>query len=204
LLTLSRQAISARTPIARISLAVILTLVMLAGVAPFSSLSSSHECGMACCAGKPSHMAGSCSTAFDAEESAETDDESGQEHSAHSHQTHSSGATPKTTISGKHRVAAKSSSTHHSTHSKASTLASSIASQAVTTPCSPECAVAASVSAQVRRPREQSALSSAFKLRSSTTRSLNERRAVLPSKSAEAARPSQPRAPPTLLTNLPA
>lgn len=203
---LSRHAKTARLPIARISLAVMLTLVMLAGVAPFSSLSSSsHECGMACCAGKPSHMSGSCSTAFDDEEIAETHDESGQEHSAHAHKTHSSDATSSTTtISGNYRVATKPSSTHHSTHGKAARLASSIAAQAVTTPCSPECAVASSLSAQVRRPREQLALSAYLKLRPSTTRFVNRHLAVLPPKSAEAARPSQPRAPPTLLNNFPA
>lgn len=155
MLTLSRHANTARTAIARISLAVMLTLVMLAGVAPFSSLSSSHECGMACCAGKPSHMAGSCSTAFDDVEQPEAHDESGQEHSTHAHNTHSSGVTPTTTESGEHPVATKPSSTQHSTPRRATRRASSIASQAVTKPCSPECVVAASASTQGRRTREQ-------------------------------------------------
>jgi hypothetical protein len=205
LLFVSRIASTAQFSPARIFLAVMLTLVLLAGVAPLSSLSSSHECSMACCAGKPPHMAGSCSVAFDTEEEAGAPDEANDEHSAHAHMTHTSGATTaaRTIRSTKHHERAKSSSAHHSTSGTASKRAASITSQAtVTTPCSPECAAAATASVQLRRPRDAFALTAATMPRPSATRSFAGYRAAPLLKSAESARLSQPRAPPALLINL--
>ena len=175
-----------RTSIARILLATMLTLVLLAGVIPFSSLASSHECGMACCAGKPSHMAGSCSTAFSTEEEAAPDDE----HSAHGHAMHLSGA-------------AKHSSAHHSTSGVKSTRKPSVASPAaLTTPCSPECAAAAPGYSQVRRPRAPASLVVAARLHSPPRRLCAGHFTVPTPQSAEARRILRPRAPPSPLNNL--
>jgi hypothetical protein len=208
LLLASRHKSPARTSVPRIALAVMLALVVLAGIAPLSSLSvAAHECGMACCAGKPSHMAGSCSIALDGEEEMDASAESGakqhsEQHSAHArHETPSPNATSETGAPVKPRRAAKKSSVHPANSGAVSREALSLASQAVTTPCSPECAVATSLSVQVRRPREHSALIGALRLHPFEIRSLIAHHGVLPPKSAEAGRPTQPRAPPTPLIN---
>lgn len=195
-----------RAAIARITLAVMLTLVLLAGVVPLSSLSSSassHECGMACCAGKPSHMAGSCSTAFSTEEEAETPgppDE--EEHSAHGHTMPLSGVTSPAQASAKQHGAAQRSPAHHSTADVKSPRAASVASQAMTTPCAPECAAATISSSQVRRPRDPASLVVAVRPHTPTSRFFNGRFTVPAPKSAEARRLSRPRAPPSLLNHL--
>jgi hypothetical protein len=175
-----------------------LMLVMLAGAVPFSSLASSHECGMACCVGKPSHMAGSCSTALGDEEQAEPPVEPGDEHAAHSdHAMHLSGGDSQAVASTKHHETAKPSSTHHSkSGAKESIRTARIASQAMTTPCSPECAAAASASTQVRRPRDPASSSIATKPRPPTLLSFASHQAKPLRKSAERRRLSRPRAPP--------
>jgi hypothetical protein len=179
-----------RTSIARILLATMLILVVLVGVVPFSSLASSHECGMACCAGKPSHMAGSCSTAFSTEEEAEEPAEPDDEHSAHGHIMHESGE-------------AKHSSVHHSTSGVKSTQKPSIAPPAaLTTPCSPECAAAALGYSQVRRPRAPASLIVATRLYPPLRRLFAGHFTVPTPQSSEARRILRPRAPPSPLHNL--
>ncbi|HEY0005359.1 MAG TPA: hypothetical protein VGB17_11165 [Pyrinomonadaceae bacterium] len=46
--------------IARVALAAWLALALLSGIAPLASLSANSICQMECCAGKPTHAAGSC------------------------------------------------------------------------------------------------------------------------------------------------
>lgn len=206
LLSVSRPANTARTSIARIILAAMLMLVVLAGAVPFSSLSSSHECGMACCIGKPSHMAGSCSVELGNEEQAETPAEPSGEQTAHSdHAMHLSGEdSPEAVASTEHQEAAKHPVTHHSkSGAEESTRTVSIASQAITTPCSTECAAAASASTQVRRPRDPASVSVSERPRPPTTYLLAGCFTVPSPKSAEGRRLSRPRAPPFLLNNLP-
>jgi hypothetical protein len=196
----SRPATPHRTSIARIVLATMLTLVVLASVVPFSSLSSSHECGMACCTGKPSHMAGSCSAAFITKEEAAPPDD---KHSAHDHTMRSSDAISETNASAKRHGAARHSPARHPTSNIKSNRRASVASQAtLTTPCSPECASAASGYAQVRRPRDPAAQTVAAKPRPSTRRLFAGRFTVPTPQSAEARRILRPRAPPSLLNNL--
>lgn len=204
MLLVSRPAKTARTSIARIILAAMLMIVMLAGAVPFSSLASSHECGMACCIGKPSHMAGSCSTALGDEEQAETPAESNDEQAAHGdHAMHHSGEHSQEVASTEHHDAAKSPSTHHSkSGAKESTQTARIASQAMTTPCSPECAAAASASTQVRRPRNPASLTIAARPRPPTLLSFAGHFSTPLPKSAERRRLSRPRAPPRLINNL--
>jgi hypothetical protein len=205
LLSASRLVSTFRTwAIARITLAVMLTFVLLAGVVPLSSFSaSSHECGMACCAGKPSHMAGACSVAFSTEEEAEAPPAPDEEHSAHNHSQHSTGATSETTASVQQHGAAKASPAQHSTSRVTSPPAASVASQAMTTPCSPECAAAATLSSsQGRRPRELASLTVSLRPRP-PTRGLFKGHFTVPArKSAEARRRLRPRAPPFSLNNL--
>jgi hypothetical protein len=204
LLSVSLPACTARKSIARIILATTLLLVMLSGIVPFTSLSSSHECGMACCAGKPSHMAGSCSTALDDDEQAEPPAEPSDEHSTHDHQQmHSSDATSQEVASTSHHGTAK----HHQAHrsksgGKESLQTARIASQAMTTPCSPECAAAASASTQVRRPRNPASLTIATRPRPPTLLVVAGHQATPLPKSAERRRLSRPRAPPAFLNNL--
>ncbi|HKR01401.1 MAG TPA: hypothetical protein VJT09_12060, partial [Pyrinomonadaceae bacterium] len=181
MLLVPRPAGKPRSALARIFLAVTLVLVLLAGVAPLGSLSASHECAMACCAGKPPHMAGSCSIAFITEAEQENDatgDESTAGHAAHDGVAHHA-----------HASDAKNPSSHHSTHRKSSPGRASVAPQALTTThCSPECAAAASASTQLRRPRDAAALSGTVKPPAPALLSHRGRLAVLPPRSAEVVR----------------
>jgi hypothetical protein len=200
LLSVLRPANTARTSIARIILATMLLLVMLAGAVPFNSLSSSHECGMACCVGKPSHMAGSCAVALgDEEQAEETPAEPSAEQTAHSsHATHSAnGDSHEAVAPTKHQGAAKHPSAHHSkSGAEEPTRTASIASQAITTPCSPECAAAASASTQVRRPRDPASSSIAARPCPTTILSFAGHQTLPLRDSAERRRLSRPRAPP--------
>lgn len=193
--------------IARITLALLLLVVLLAGVLPLGSLASAHECGMACCAGKPAHMAGSCSVAFETEEDADAETPAApvEEHSSHHHHAaHSSAATPATQGADQADHAAKKSSAHHSKGSvKSSHKERVVTAKTMTTPCSPGCAAAASFgSSQGRRPRELASLVITLKPRAPTGRLFNRSFTVPVRKSAEARRRLRPRAPPSLLHNL--
>jgi hypothetical protein len=166
LLSVSRPRLRPALPsIARTILASVLILVWLAGVVPFSTLASKHECGMACCIGKPSHLAGSCSTAFGDEEppepSAEPEStEPEMEEAEHSdHMMHEAVAASEIHATAGHHETAKQHSAHHSTSGVESRRKVYAASQAVmSTPCSAECAAAIYGSSQVRRPRDPASL----------------------------------------------
>jgi hypothetical protein len=180
-----------------------LVLVLLAGVIPFSSLASSHECGMACCVGKPSHMAGSCSVDLgDEEQEAEPSVEAEEEQSAHDgHMMHPASTTAATAnSSSRHHGAGLHSSAHHSTSKREPARRASVASQAmIRTPCSPECAAAASAYSQVRRPRDPSQLALNARPRPPTPSfQVGYFSKPLP-ESAERRRLSRPRAPPAHL-----
>lgn len=198
MLSVSRPANTARTSLARIILATMLMLVVLAGAVPFSSLASSHECAMACCIGKPSHLAGSCSVQLGDEEQAEAPAEPDDEQMAHSdHAMHHSGVDSQAVASTGHHETAKPPSTSHSkSGAKESKRTARIASQAMTTPCSPECAAAASTSTQVRRPRNPALLTIAARPRPPTLLSFASHFSKPLRKSAERRRLSRPRAPP--------
>jgi Na+(H+)/acetate symporter ActP len=206
LFSASRPARPARTvaAIARIILAVMLVIVVLAGVAPLSSLSSSHACSMACCAGKPPHMAGSCSVHLGDEEKIETPPAPGDEISAAhaAHAMHLSGATSVTTAAT-HHAAAKHSSGHHSGSKRESARTISIASQTMMgTPCLPECTAAATATSQVRRPRESALLTVITRPRPPTRLFFAGHFSKLLPESAERRRLSRPRAPPFRLVTL--
>jgi hypothetical protein len=206
LLSLSRPRLRpAHTSIARTVLATMLLVVCLASAVPFSSLASNHECSMACCVGKPSHMAGSCSAAFsEAEEPAAEPD---KEEAAHAspHMMHGSGASLETTPAAAHQeAAAEQHSTHHSTSARAGRRKPHAASQAVmTTPCSTECSsVAVYGSSQVRRPRDAASLTIAVKPRPHG-QSLLARAVSRPLTEANGHRnPTRPRGPPFHLSDL--
>jgi hypothetical protein len=205
LLSVSRTVSPHRQSIARIILATTLLLVVLAGAVPFSSLASSHECAMACCIGKPPHMAGSCSVHLGDEEQAETSPEPNDEQAAHnSHAMHLSGGDLQEVASAKHQDAAKPPATHHSKSGAQKSLrTTSVASQSsLTTPCSPECVAAASIYSQVRRPRDSASVAVVARPRPPTFLSLDDYQAEPLPKSAERRRLSRPRAPPTLLNHL--
>lgn len=202
MLSVSRPAKQARTPIARIFLAVMLALGLLSGALPLSSFASSHACAMACCLGKPPHMAGSCSVSF-GEGQPEMNVEPGAEHSTHGHMVHSSGATSAEVSPVKHQGAVKHSAAHHSSSAaEESRPAASVASQVMTAPCSPECAAAALGSSQVRRPRDAASPAISARPRAPALLfSAGHLFAPLP-ESAERRSLARPRAPPPLPNNL--
>jgi hypothetical protein len=180
LLSCFRTAKRVRASAARIFLAVLLLLVLLSSVVPFSSLAS-HRCQMACCLGKPPHAEGSCSVAFPSDENREAAEDRGEEHSAHHQAQHSSA---------------------HRSSSKESAQTASVASQVLTTPCSPECACAAAASTRSPRPREMADVSAATPARPPTAAPFRKdyARTLLPS--AARRRQIRPRAPPISPVNL--
>jgi len=138
-----RTANRRRASVGQIILAMMLLLVLLAGVAPFSSLAS-HRCQMACCIGKSPHAEGSCSVAFMSEETEEATAQDA-EHSAHQHAHHSSA--------------------QQSSSRKEASPTASVAAQIITTPCSPECAAAAAASTRSPRPRTTALMTTATRAR---------------------------------------
>jgi hypothetical protein len=182
LLSSFRTAKQARASAARILLAVLLLLVLLASVAPFGSLAS-HRCQMACCIGKSPHAEGSCSVAFLSEENAEGTDEQNEEHSAHHH--------------AQHNQANQSSAKKASSPTTASMTA-----RIITTPCSPECAAAASASTRSPRPRETAALLVAHGARAPNTALFKKDYSGTLQPSAERRQRIRPRAPPPSPVNL--
>jgi hypothetical protein len=198
-----RSTRPARISFARTILATMLTLMLLSGVAPLSSLSRSRQCRMACCAGKSPHAEGSCSVAFATEtqeEPLEGQVEEQAAHSQHSHQ-HAASATPEKIASSDHDAAE-----HHTAQppssGKKSSRALNVASQAMTTPCSPECAAAASASTQLPRPRDAGAMSAAGNPRPPTPVRFKKEFFIALSPSTERRRQFHPRAPPLSLINL--
>jgi hypothetical protein len=179
-----------------------LALVLLSGVAPLNTLSRSHQCRMACCAGKSPHAEGSCSVAFATETQEEPAKEQVEEHAAHSHHAHqhASGATSE--IASSDHDASKHQTAQPPSSGKKSSRTLNVASQAMTTPCSPECAAAASASMQLPRPRDAAAMSVAGNPRPPTLLVFKKEFSTVLPPSAERRRQLRPRAPPLSLINL--
>ena len=180
-------------------MAAALALVILAGATPFDTLSSAQaDCTMSCCAGKPPHKSGSCSTAFSDEHPGET------AVSEHEH----GGAMPAPTASGviveapSHcgttaAARAEPSQGKDASSQRTSHEAARVVAHALTTPCSQECAaVVASAFAQGRRQREAAALALNSRPRPSHTGSPAEHITSLQRPAAVAGRQSSPRGPP--------
>ncbi|HEY6188281.1 MAG TPA: hypothetical protein VIW80_11405 [Pyrinomonadaceae bacterium] len=196
------------TAAARILAAAMLALALLAGVVPTGALSSDRQtCQMSCCAGKPPHNSGSCSTAFADYPQAEPHVATVSEEHAHTNGMHGASpeiveAAPECGTTAQHSKNEPKSSARDETNT-----ARSITAHALTKPCSPECAAAASASAygQVRRPRNAAALAARNRPRPSTHTALAEHIIKLQVSSAVTGRQSGPRAPPLLFPeNLPA
>lgn len=196
------------TAAARILAAAMLSLALLAGVVPFSALSSDQQtCQMSCCAGKPPHDSGSCSTAFADEPQAEAPVETVSQGHAHTDGMHMHDASPEIVEAAPEcgTTAQHSTSEPKSASRDETNKALSITAHALTTPCSPECAAAsASAFGQVRRPRNVAALTARNRPRPSTHAALAEHITKLQVSSAVAGRQSSPRAPPLLSEHLPA
>ena len=192
--------------IVRVMLAAGLALALLAGVIPFNTFSSAQQtCTMSCCAGKPPHMAGSCSAAFaDADHA---DNETTIDHQAHDGAMQMDDAAPEIIEATPH-----CGTTEHSSEKKASSRrssqqqATSIIAHALASPCSAECAAAAVPNfSQVRRPRPDSAaLPVNHRPRPPTLVSIVEQTTRLQTSPAVFCRQSRPRAPPPLPRHLPA
>jgi hypothetical protein len=219
LLTVSRPARLALKSFARTILATVLLVVLLAGAIPFTSLSASHECGMACCIGKPSHMAGSCATSLDTPQPTEATTEApddaeqgGVEQAEHDgHLMHmSGGAAHGASAPAGHHAPANQQSAGHSKYSarpskpgmdsRPGALAASRA--VVMMPCSAECAGAAPASSQMRRPRDAAPLTTAAGTGPPSLRVFAHAYSTPLTESAERRRLSRPRAPPFPLFNL--
>jgi hypothetical protein len=203
LLSRLRSTRPARISFARTILATMLALALLSGIAPLNSLSRSHQCRMACCAGKSPHAEGSCSVALATETEEESTDEQVEAHAAHSHDAHqhASGANSEKIASSDHD-ASKHLTAQHSSSGKKSSRTLKVASQAMTRPCSTECAAAVSASTQLPRPRDAAAMSAAGNPRPPTLSIFKKEFSIALSPSAERRRQIHPRAPPPYLIHL--
>jgi hypothetical protein len=213
LLPILRSTRPARISFARTILATMLALVLLSGIAPLNALSRSHQCRMACCAGKSPHAEGSCSVAFVTETQEEPSDEQAEEqaeeqveeqaaHSHHAHQ-HAASATSEKIASSGGDAAQHHPAQHSSSGKKSSRTLNVAAAQAMTPPCSPECAAAtAPASTQLPRPRDAAAMSVAGNPRPPTLSIFKKEFSTVLPPSAERRRQLHPRAPPSLLINL--
>jgi hypothetical protein len=193
---------------ARIVLAAMLALALLAGVVPFNVLSSSEQqtCAMSCCAGKPPHNAGSCSTAFSGDgEKAQTSGAAVAEEHAHTEGMQAAGASTQIIEADSECAAPQRSTDEHASQRDASRRATSVTAHALTTPCSQECAAATSANAsgQVRRPRNAALLAESNRPRPTLHACPSERSTNLQVLSARIGRQSSPRAPPLFFSENP-
>jgi hypothetical protein len=190
---------------ARTILAAMLALVLLSGVAPLDTLSRSHQCHMACCAGKSPHAEGSCSVAF-ATETQEEEQPAGEqveEHATHSQHSHQHAASQPSEIASSDNDALMRQTAQHPSSGKKSSRTLNVASQAMTTPCSRECAAAAtSASTQLPRPRDAAAMSVSGNPRPPTLAIFKKEFSTVLPLSAERRRQLHPRAPPFSLIHL--
>jgi hypothetical protein len=188
---------------ARTILAAMLALVLLAGVAPLNTLSRSHQCRMACCAGKSPHAEGSCSVALATEtQEEEPAGEQVEEHAAHSQHSHQHAASQTSEIASSNNDALMRQTAQHPSAKKSSRTLN-VASQAMTTPCSRECAAATtSASTQLPRPRDAAAMSVSGNPRPPTLAIFKKEFSTVLPMSAERRRQLHPRAPPFSLIHL--
>lgn len=199
-----RSTRSASSVIARTILATLLALALLSGIAPLSSLSRSHQCRMACCAGKAAHAEGSCSVAFAVEDEGEAADTlREEEHFAHGgHQAHDAAGAATMKMASSDHEGAEHHTQHLPSRDESSSPTLNVVSQILTTPCSSECLAGALASTQLPRPREVAAMSPAGNPRPPTIVRFTKEFSIELSPSAERRRQLQPRAPPPLLLNL--
>jgi hypothetical protein len=204
LLSHLRSSYTASRAIARTILATLLALALLSGVAPLSSLSRSHQCRMACCAGKPPHAEGSCSVAFAAaeDEREPADAPEGEAQAAHSHHAHDASSSASMKMASSDQDVAEHPTSQLSSLSKKSSPTLKVVSQVLTTPCSPECLAGALASTQLPGQRDAAAMSPAGNPRPPTIIRFRKEFSTVLSPSAERRRQIHPRAPPRLLLNL--
>lgn len=200
-----RTAHSTVTGIARLSVAALLALLMLAALIPADALSAGHPCRMDCCAGKPAHEAGSCNAQLPSVEEDESPTAAiTDEHAAHHDGMMASGEMVETvvvdtTVSSGHCETPTPAATKHPASRrtpKQQPRQTNVTAQAFTTPCSADCAAAVLSLARVRRPREAVALSIAINPRPPTLVTCSSVLLNHKFSSAERRRQSRPRAPP--------
>ncbi|HEY0408073.1 MAG TPA: hypothetical protein VGC89_20215 [Pyrinomonadaceae bacterium] len=218
MLSCLRTAHITNAGIARISVAALLMLAVLAGMLPPGALSASETCRMACCAAKLPHESGACKAALpSAAPIAPTVDEAlaDDEHAAH-HGNMQMSVTVDRTATDTHAASAHCETTkqraspqrqtptqrHAPLVAPAQQQQARLAADVLTKPCSEECAAAALSCAQLRRPRAAAVHALALKPRPPTLISRADRfKSLLPSSAAHR-RQSRPRAPPASLVNL--
>lgn len=127
----------------RIVLAACLALALLAGFVPTSLSSAQPACTMSCCAGKPSHAAGSCSNAFSDEHQSQAHGTNAGEADHHTEATRTDSTTAPEIIEAD--ASSHCGTTAHSSAKSASTgraarppAPTSIRAHALIRPCSPE------------------------------------------------------------------
>ena len=155
-----------RVQVARIVVAVIMIIVLLGGIAPFSTLSATALCTMDCCVGLAPHAAGSCHMKMsagtpgpDAKKSCETTEASDGVIGGVMGMVSFQSSLEAVTIDASEHCNRKSSAEGARVPSTNDTPAQpSLTAQSLAKPCPPECGTGVMSFARLQRSREIAAL----------------------------------------------
>ncbi len=184
---------------ARIVLATMLLLVILAGVLPFSAISSAHMCSMPCCVGLAPHAAGSCHVNPSKQQNPLRVEMCGAMEmlpSAHGEmQVHEASA--KDIAAPAHCATQENHSAAQSpTYQDVPSQTASVASLALTQPCQSDCGACSGNFAQLRRFHDAATLPLALRPRPPTLAWQSQRSDKLPYIPAAWRKSFRPRGPP--------
>jgi hypothetical protein len=165
-----------RLHLVRVVVAAILILVMLGGIAPFSTLSATALCTMDCCVGLAPHAAGSCHMNMsagtpgpEAKKSCETTESSDEITGGVMGMVGSHSSFQAVTIDASEHCDKKSAPEGARVPSTEKTpVQPSLSAQSVAKPCPPECGTGVVSFAQLQRARDTAALAHAMRPRPPT------------------------------------
>jgi hypothetical protein len=161
------------TLVSRAIVAGLLSLALLFGIFPFSSASATRLCTMACCAGKPPHLAGSCHMGFSIAVEAEPEmgcaEGEAEHHSdARSIEVSTPDMSMENSESPDHCDVAGNATDHARMPQIPDQLAAAV-STVLTSPCSSDCTAGAATSFLGRRQHDQAAVAYGSKPRPPTS-----------------------------------
>jgi hypothetical protein len=165
-----------RVSVVHAVVAMMLVLAVLSGAAPFNALSSRHFCTMACCAGLPPHVAGSCHAHLSNRRRAEREPTCGGVNNSalsHAHSMQMPSATAAEMVMPDHCSAGDHSLAQTPSSQGDAERQATIAPLTLEQPCPPDCGVGVTSSMQMRRPRDNAAVAHADSPRPPTPATLS-------------------------------
>lgn len=199
--------------VARALMAAALALVVAAGTVPSGSALSAHGCSMPCCKGADGMpgdcKGGSCPVSHFAEAEAAPSKPFDADHSGHTGGEASSPdsaegahyAEPGHASSHAHDAHGVEQSTHAGVSPRNTSTSSPVASAALSKPCPPDCGGLPTSSTQLRRGRDEAALSYKHRPRPPGGKALPRAAFGVTKNSSVLRRQYPPRAPPTVSTS---